>query len=157
MAPTRKMDKPQSYIAATLIVLLVVVAFAWVWFNYIKHWKQIDATGGDKLSFDTIMKTPAWLRFRNCKFTTQSPAGEVQTWDVTAVLNGMAAAHQKEATGAYPTQMNLGGGAQAPLNPFSFIKTGFNDTQTVPTATLSEEWAKVPDAATRLTGEWTVL
>jgi len=152
------MDHVTSYVLATVVVLVLLALSAYVWYNYLNTWNTIKETGGQVVVFDALMKTPAWIRFRNCKFTTTSPQGVTKTWDVTAVLNGMAAAHPKNPTSmGSPTSLTLGGGAQAPLNPFSFVLKGFNDVNTVTTAAESATWAAVPLSSTKLTGEWTVL
>lgn len=148
------MEQTQAYIVATLIVLLLLVVAAYVWVNYGNKWNTFNEAGGATVSFDAGSKTPAWIRFRNCKFTTQNPQGVAMTWDVTAVLNGMAVAHPKQPpAGSYPTSLSL----SDELNPFSFIKAGFNDSQTVPTEAASQAWSSVPASSTKLTGEWTVL
>lgn len=153
------MSPAASYVIAVLTVLLLLVAAAYAWYNHGNTWKQFSAAGAadphaPALTFDTVTRTPAWIRFRNCTFTTQNPQGQTATWDVTAVLNGMATAHPTTPPSmSYPTALSL----SDPLNPFSFVQAGFNDKATVPTAADSLAWGQVPASATSLTGEWTVL
>jgi len=75
--------------------------------------------------------TPSWhpttggdvsrLRFKACVFTVVDPSGTPHTADVTAVLNGMAAAHA--GSKSPPAALTL----DRPLNAFSFLVPGVND------------------------------
>jgi len=67
------------------------------------------------------------LRFKNSVFTVTSPDGSTTyRRDVTAVLNGMAAAY-KNSSVAPPTTLSL----DRPLNAFSFTIPGFNDVNSM--------------------------
>lgn len=89
-------------------------------------------------------KTAASLRFLRCTFTATDPGGATHSADVTAVLNGMAAAYRGAAT-AVPAALSL----DRPLNAFSFQIPGVNDSTTVSTAEAAAAWA---NSATTLTG-----
>jgi hypothetical protein len=95
--------------------------------------------------------SPAWgaasgenvsaLRFKSCKFSVIDPQGGTHTADVTAVLNGMAVAY-RGATGQVPAVLRL----DRPLNAFSFIIPGVNDSATVKTAADAKLWQNSPTA-----------
>jgi hypothetical protein len=84
------------------------------------------------------------LRFKGCTFTVVDPAGKKYEADVTAVLNGMAIAY-RGATTPVPRTLRL----DRPLNAFSFIIKGVNDSATVASPTEAARWAT---SATTLTG-----
>lgn len=98
--------------------------------------------------------TPAWaaakgekisaLRFKGCTFTVVDPAGKQHSADATAILNGMAVAY-RGAVSKIPTVLNL----DRPLNAFSFLIPGVNDSATVTTPAQAKTWA---NCATTLTG-----
>lgn len=149
------MDPGPAYLLATIVVVLLLILVAYFWYNRSSAWSSFSYTGGQKVAFTVPDGKPVKsLRFRKCVFTTANPSGNTQSWDVTAVLNGMAAAYDvpnREVT------LPLGGSKQVPLNPFSFIKAGFNDTETVPTSADSTNWGSVPSAATKLVGDVRVV
>lgn len=90
------------------------------------------------------------LRFRNCVFTVVDPKGVSHTQDVTAVLNGMAVAYAGAETTPPPATLRL----DRPLNAFSFVVPGVNDSATVTTAADAAAWYK---SATTLAGEWRTI
>lgn len=149
-----KMDTGPAYILAILIVLVLLVGVAYGWYNFSGSWSDFSYTGGQKVAFSSGKRQINRLRFRKCIFTTQDPSGKKASWDVTAILNGMAVAHDIDSNN---NKLPLGGSSQIPLNPFSFIQGGFNDRAAVPTAADRDTWQKVPDSATTLTGEMRVL
>lgn len=149
------METAAAYFVATVVVVLLLVAAAYAWYNNPSAWESISAKGGDTVAFSAGGRPLNRLRFKDCVFTTQSPSGEVKSWEVTAVLNGMAAAYDVPAPGK--TALTLGGSSAVALNPFSFTKSGFNDGATVPTQADSAEWAGVPDNMTTLVGKMRVI
>lgn len=144
------MPTAAAYLTALIIVLVLLLGAAWWWYHRPGAWKKFSYKGGDKVAFNSSPRLVSKLRFRNCVFATQNPKGEKVSWDVTAVLNGMAAAYD---TNVQITSLPLGGSAQIPLNPFSFKKASFNDLAAVPNAAANAVWAAVPASATTLTGE----
>lgn len=150
------MDSLSAYIVATLVVLLLLVAAAYAWYNNPSKWVSFSYGGGDTVTFDTRGPQINRLRFKDCVFKTANPAGAVQQWDVTAVLNGMSTAYNVP-TKKVITTLTLGGGKGIPLNPFSFKKDGFNTTADVPTAADSQKWSVVPKSATSLTGKMRIV
>lgn len=137
------MDR-RALIIAVIVALIIVIAGAVI--NYSgRGWEPFAYKEGD---------SPAWsgdqianLRFRGATFSVQLPSGETRTQDVTEVLNGMAVAHRGIAKQG--TTLNL----DAPLNPFSFLISGFNDSKTVPDPTAAQ-WL---NAKARLSGQYRSL
>ncbi len=102
--------------------------FNWKSFNYqtndIPTWNASDVS---------------LIRFKNCIFTSGT-----QQIDVTSVLNSMSNAYK----GGNLLSLSL----DRPLNPYSFVIMGYNDSNTIkyPTTQL----VNVP---TTLTGYWKVI
>lgn len=140
--------------AALVVVLLLLLAGAFAWYHNPRAWKSFSYAGGDAVAFSTDGAPLDRLRFRGCTFATVNPQGLAAQWDVTAVLNGMAAAYDVPIS---KSELTLGGSARIPLNPFSFTRAGYNDPATVPTAAASTAWGAAPPAATRLVGQLRVL
>ena len=118
-------------------MVLVAVLIAYVWYNY---------TGWQSFSYGTGA-SPAWtpagqadismLRFKGCTFSVARGDGATATMDVTAVLNGMAVAYAGGTNN--PPSLTL----VRPLNPFSFVILGFNDSTTVSDPTAAP-WCSAP-------------
>lgn len=89
------------------------------------------------------------LRFLDCIFTVTDPQGVNHMADVTTVLNGMAVAHRGSITKT-PRTLYL----DRPLNAFSFVISGVNDSATVTTAAEAATWK---NCATTLTGQWRTI
>ena len=145
------MEPAAAYITAAVVVLLLLVAAAYAWYHRPSKWVQFSYAGGDKVSFSTGGLPINRLRFKSCVFRTANPAGTARQWDVTGVLNGMAAAY--DVKGISKSALTLGGSQQIPLNPFSFKLGGFNDESVVDSAAASMQWGTVPAAATSLVGK----
>ncbi len=89
------------------------------------------------------------LRFLDCIFSVTDPQGVNHMADVTAVLNGMAVAYRGSIT-KIPRTLYL----DRPLNAFSFVIPGVNDSATVTTAAEAATWQ---NSATTLTGQWRTI
>jgi hypothetical protein len=134
------MSTAYALLVAAVVVLTLLIAGAYVWYRYY-GWAPFQFTSGDN---------PAWnaagtadvsrLRFADAVFAVRLANGTTRTADVTAVLNGMAAAY--EGGTSNPTVLTL----TRPLNPFSFVIPGFNDAASVPDPTLPD-WCSSPPAA----------
>lgn len=111
-------------------------------------------------------RSVANLRFRNAVFTMVDVKGQKHTKDVTATLNGMAAAYGgKHYDGADPpSKLRLTG----PINPFSFTIKGVNDLPAYPMSPegkplvkqekINKEWAqKQGSLPASLQVEWRTL
>lgn len=116
------MNKTLSVTIALILsfIILALIVIAW-WFF----------TGWTKFSYK-IGDLPVWaaqditkLRFRNCIFTVTMNNGTAQHKDVSSNLDAMAAAY----VGAKSIPPSIG--LYTPLNPYSFIIDGFNDSKTV--------------------------
>jgi hypothetical protein len=145
------MSPAGAYILATVTVLLILVGAAYGWYNQPSKWVEFKYTGGSSPAFGTQGMPISRLRFRDCQFTTANPDGVAASWDVSAVLNSMAAAYDIPSLNQW--ELKLYGGSSGGLNPFSFKRKGFNTTDVVPTAAASQKWTTVPPASTTLTGK----
>lgn len=116
-----------SQVIAALLVVALLVLIAYVWYNYM-GWTPFTFTSGDVDPSTSQPRVPSWmpeidrsvggLRFHTCTFYVRAAGGAtVATKDVTAVLNGMAAAYEKPISGV--SKLTLAG----PLNPYSFPMT----------------------------------
>lgn len=161
------MDTAPAFILSLLTVVAILIIAAYVWYNS-SGWSTFSFKTGDSTSCGTpsAPKTcgPCWtpkvaangtsgsiseLRFKNAIFTL-NVGGQPYTKDVTAVLNGMAVAYQ--GTGA--TAVNTGGLClDKPLNAFSFLIQGVNDSTKVPDPTVPV-WKA---ATVTLTGSYRTL
>ena len=140
----------QALILGAIVVLVFLILVAFVWYHF-TGWKPFKFAG--RLPYDKKAAPPGWaetgksvssLRFKNCVFTVTTPRGTVRSADVTSVLNGMAVAYRKR--GALPPKtLRL----DRPLNAFSFLIFGVNDSSAVPTAADAARWA---NSATSLSG-----
>ena len=110
-------------IVAAVIVLVIALAVAYYWYNYL-GWKDFASFSmGDSPSWTPDNQLDiSHLRFKNCKFTVTLMDGSVGKYDVTPALNSMAMAY-KNASSNIPKVLTL----TQPLNPFSFAIPGFND------------------------------
>lgn len=135
-----------ALLLAAVVVLLVAVAAAYVWYQKV-GWIAISAAAGD-----TVAWTPAGgkavtsLRFKDCKFAVTRGDGATipgGAQDVTGVLNAMAAAF--EGSTIAPAALSL----HSPLSGFSFVVKGFNDATTVPPTmpAASSPWCSGVDAS----------
>lgn len=133
------MQSIQAAILAAVITLTLLVIAAFVWSRI--GWQQFSNQTGDSVSWQAAGSADvSRLRFRNCIFTVKRSDGATQSKDVTAVLNGMATAYAGGPNN--PTELSL----DRPLNPFSFLIAGFNDSTTVPDPTAAP-WCSAPPAA----------
>jgi hypothetical protein len=136
---------------SVIIVIILVIAAAYVWY-YHTGWQSFNFKTGDSPSWSSSDGDVSKLRFDNSIFTVTRSDGVMRSQDVTEALNGMAVAYQNGTVA--PGVLNLTG----PLNPFSFVIPGFNDSQTVtdPTGPL---WCTTgpkcsPSAIAMLAGKW---
>lgn len=119
------MESLAAHALAALVVLVAVVIAAAVWY-YKFGWQSYS------YSQSAGAAAPSWspstgatvdrLRFRKAVFTVTPTVGSPQSVDVSAVLNGMAVAYRGSTT--VPAELTL----VRPLNPYSFVITGFNDS-----------------------------
>lgn len=144
------MNQTGAYVTATLAVLVLLLVGAFAWYHNPGKWVKFEYKGGQPVTFKTGGAPVNRLRFKGVVFYTASPDGQRAAWDVSAVLNGMAAAYDIKSVTV--TELSLGGSQKIALNPFSFKKPGFNTTAEVPTAAASAKWGAVPAASTALTG-----
>ena len=150
-----------------LIVLAILVIVLYVWYSN-TGWSTFSYKTGDSSSCGTPSnpKTcgPCWtpkvatngasgsisdLRFKNAIFTLVV-GGQTYTKDVTAALNSMAIAYNGTGSAA----VNMGQLClDKPLNAFSFLIQGVNDSKTVPDPTVPA-WR---NAMVTLTGSYRTL
>ena len=147
------MKPGQALIVGLLVVLVVLIVAAFIWFNF-TGWTKFNFVGAVPYKKSARARSTGWaaagdktaasLRFSRCTFTVVSPSGVAHSTDVTPVLNGMAVAF-RDATGRPPKSLIL----DRPLNAFSFLIPGVNDSRQVPSAAAAAAWAH---SATHLTG-----
>lgn len=119
------MQNMSAILLATITVMVIVIAIALMWYNFM-GWTTFTNKTGD---------SPSWappagadiskLRFKNCVFSVSRADGVIKTQNVDAVLNGMAVAYRNGVNS--PMALTL----VRPLNAFSFVIPGFNDRATV--------------------------
>lgn len=116
------MSQGAALILGLVVVLVVLVVGAWVWY-YATGWKSFEYKAGDTVSFLPAKGgTVAGLRFRQTVFTIVDRTGApVRAEDVSQVLTGMAVAY--DGARRAPSTLTLA----RPLNPFSFTVRGVND------------------------------
>ncbi len=123
-------------IAAVVVIAILIVA-AFVWYNY-TGWQAFSFQTGDSASWALPAQADiSLLRFKGCTFTVTRGDGVTRTYDVTPVLNGMAAAYAGGTSN--PPLLKL----TRPLNAFSFVIPGFNDSRTVSDPTVPP-WCSSP-------------
>lgn len=136
-----------AFLVSVVVVLLLLVVLAYGWWQI--GWTRRVYHSGDVVTFGASGKSLDSITFRKCVFTTKSPKGHTESWDVTSQLNSMAQAYAPsgKSKAALPGQdsFSLGGSEKVPLNPFSFSKPGFNDKAAVPDPTA---WKKMPATLT---------
>lgn len=125
------MRRSRALLTAVLVVLVLLLVAAWLYYNQY-GWTGFGYAGGQQVAFTASNgRAASMLRFKDCMFSTTSPSGQTRTADVTAILNGMAAAYGGDSGAPQYEGFVLGGSARHPLNPFSFTIKGFNDRATV--------------------------
>lgn len=129
----------RALIIAAIIALVIIIAVSLI--NYTaRGWNSFLCDNGQTCSWSADAVED--LRFRDVTFSVQLPNGESYSKDVTPVLNSMAV--------AYEGVKNSGSlSLDRPLNPFSFLIPGVNDSKTVPDPTQGG-W---PNAVARLIGK----
>jgi len=147
-----------ALIEAVIIVLVIVVLAAYAWYH-MYGWTKFAYTSGNTVSWVSSTGKTESLRFKNAKFTLYMPDGTTRVWDVSEVLNSMAIAYEGTVGAANTGTLMLrvlnssGNPEPSPLNPFSFIKTGVNDTSVVSDPTASP-W---PNVTVSLVGSWRTI
>ncbi|MFA6166980.1 MAG: hypothetical protein WC700_10205 [Gemmatimonadaceae bacterium] len=130
----------QAAALAAVITLVMLIVAAFIWSRFV-GWQSFTNKTGDQVSWQAAGSADvSRLRFLDCTFTVVRSDGVVGSKDVTAVLNGMAVAYQDGSNN--PTVLSL----DRPLNPFSFVITGFNDSATVADPT-KPPWCSAPPPA----------
>lgn len=141
------MQKAGALLTAMIVTMIIVFAGAFAWYKF-TGWKSFSYKTGD---------SPSWvpggpggvshLRFKDAVFTVTRPDGTVRVQDATPALNSMAVAYEGGSVTVPALTLTR------PLNPFSFVIPGFNDTATVahPDA---PEWTS---ATATLTGSWKTI
>ena len=134
------MEPGPALLLSVVIILLVLVAAAYVWYNFV-GWTSFSYSTGD---------SPSWLpaggadlsalRFKNCEFTVKRSDGVTKKLEVSPVLNSMSAGFKGGLKN--PLTLTL----TRPLNPFSFVIVGFNDRATV-SDPGAPPWCSTPPAA----------
>lgn len=118
------MQPGAAVILGLVIVVIVLIALAYVWYHH-TGWAKFSNDNGDTVSWtSTTGAGISDLRFKDVVFTL-NVNGVSHTQDVTAVLNGMAVAYKDTPNSGTLT-------LDRPLNPFSFVIIGINDRDTVP-------------------------
>jgi len=141
------METGAAMIISVLLVVLLLIAFAYLWYNY-TGWRPFVFGNGDKVAFSS-KQSVSKLRFKNCIFTVVDPSNQKHTYDVTRNLNGMAVAYK--GSPRPPRQLELGGVNRTPLNAFTFTVPGVNDRATLPTAEDIKIWS---NSSVALSGQW---
>jgi hypothetical protein len=121
-----------------LIVLLVLAVGYYQFFG----WKKFAFSTGNVTSWTG--NNTSKLRFRRAVFTITPPGQQSYKKDVSAVLNSMAVAYA-----GVPNSGTLK--LDRPLNAFSFLIPGVNDSKTVPNPA---SWKNAPAT---LVGEYREL
>lgn len=137
-----------AVIIASFVALILFLSIGTPVYNAVGWGKPVTFDTGDMVSFTPAgNKDVSRLRFKNCTFTIKDTNGKTSSQDVTAILNGMAVAYAptKNSTDdngkpTNPATLDLVG----PLNAFSFVISGVNDSKTV----LAGDNAKAPWCAT---------
>lgn len=105
-SPNKQMDKLTSAIVAGVLVLFVLILAARIWDQ--RGWQPFGPYSSTDTDGNGQPNVPKWvalsndpgrLRFRGVTFTVQSADGHQLAWDVSSVLNGMAAAHKSPLAG----------------------------------------------------------
>jgi hypothetical protein len=130
------MESLAAHALAAVIVLVVAVAAAYVWYHAF-GWKAFtfsQAAGAAAPSWTPASgasgsKGVDSLRFRKAVFTVTESGGTVHTADVTAALNAMAVGFKGAASA--PAALTL----VRPLNPYSFVIPSVNDSSVTDGAT----------------------
>ncbi len=134
------MQGPTAALTATIIVVALLIIAAFVWYHY-TGWQTFSFKTGDNPSWLPANQADiSRLRFKDCVFTVNRGDGVSKTQDVTPVLNGMAVAYKGGTSN--PMSLTL----TRPLNPFSFVIQGFNDSATVSDPT-KPPWCTSPPPA----------
>jgi hypothetical protein len=147
------MEQGWAILLAALIVLVILVVAAAIWYYFPSRWEEFHYKGTTPYSSSgpkptwTTGNSAARLRFARSEFTVTDPDGKTHTQNVTSILNGMATAY-KDAK-VPPSELVL----DRPLNAFSFVIPGVNDSTTVSSSKTSD-WK---NCATSLTGRYTTL
>jgi hypothetical protein len=124
------MNKTSALLLAAVITFLIVIIAAYMMYNYYNLASFSFTTGQPGTWTVPAGHDVSDLRFIKCIFTVSVPGQTPVTKDVSSVLNGMAVAYTKSANP--PTELSL----ISPLNPFSFVIPGFNDSATVKDPTI---------------------
>lgn len=134
------MDTVPALALAAVILVLIAISVAYVWYAF-TGWTAFSAATGDG---------PGWtpkngsdisrLRFRDCMFVVTRGDGKTASLDVSPALNAMALGYKGGSNN--PPALTL----TRPLNPFSFVIPGFNDPASVPDPTAAP-WCSSPPAA----------
>jgi len=135
------MKRGAALLIATIVALIVAIVVAVVMYKF-TGWTPFSFKDGDTVSWTPATGDISHLRFADCVFTSRNAAGTSQSRDVTAVLNGMAGAYAGATGAGMPPSLVL----TRPLNPFSFVIPGFNDSTTVKNPSAIE-WCSVPPPA----------
>lgn len=125
----------QSLIISIIVVIVIIIIAAYIWYNFM-GWKPFSYKTNDKVSWKPDKnKNISQLRFKDVKYSVLEPNGTQHTYDVTAVLNGMAVAYENSDI-QIPKTLNL----DKNLNSFSFQIPGVNDSRTLQTKDQVERW-----------------
>ena len=143
VAQTATMDTGPALLVAAIVLFVLVISAAFIWYNFM-GWTEFSYKTGESPSWQPLGgKDISRLRFKDCVFTVNRSDGKVATLNATPVLNSMAVAYKTGTTETNPTSLTL----TRPLNPFSFVITNFNDKHTVPDPTASP-WCTTPPPPT---------
>jgi hypothetical protein len=136
------METGSALLFATIVLIVLILSAAYAWYNF-TGWTAFSYKTGDSPSWIPAKSEDiSRLRFKDCVFTVTRTDGKVATLDADPVLNSMAVAYKSGSINTNPATLTL----TRPLNPFSFVITGFNDKASVPDPTVSP-WCTAPPAA----------
>ena len=141
---TKKQIKNLSF--AIFIIFLVTFVALYIHYTFL-GWKNFSFSRDQTVSIDPDGKTTDKIRFRKVIFTVVKANSAKTTFkiDVTTRMNQMAIGHKK-------TGLTLPLALIKPLNAFSFVVAGHNDT-TVKDPSLPE-WT---NATVTLSGIYKIL
>lgn len=146
----------ESGVAAAVsgaIILIIFACLVLLWHYSPIGWEKFSFKTQDNASWTSTDKSR--LRFKKCIFTvTLADKTTTQTKDVTAILNSMALGYKTDE----PSGLDLSKPLKLikPLNPFSFVITGFNDKKTVSDPS-APQWLVSGGATATLTGNYRTI
>jgi hypothetical protein len=146
------MDSGLAAATSAAIILIIIACLVLLWHYSPMGWTKFSFKTSDTASWQSTDKSR--LRFKKCIFTvTLEDKTTTKSKDVTSILNSMAVAYSDSSSGVDVTKpLKL----IKPLNPFSFVITGFNDKTAVQDPSLTP-WRVANGATATLTGNYRTI